>query len=61
MIQIQDSANEPVIISEAIEAIRNHAIDIYETGNYSISSNGIRKVMDYGVLGDMVCQVIEDA
>jgi hypothetical protein len=39
----------------------NHAIDIYETGNYSISSNGIRKVKEYGVLGDIVCQVIEDA
>ncbi len=60
IIQIQDSANEPITISDAIEAIRNHAIDIYETGNYSISSNGIRKVKDYGVLGDFVCQVIED-
>ena len=60
MIQIQDSVNEPITISEAIEAIRNYAVDTYETGNYSISSDGIRKVGDDGCLGDVVYRVKED-
>jgi hypothetical protein len=59
-IQIQDSANEPITIIEAIEAIRNHATDTYETDNYAISGDGIRKVGDDGSLGDVVYRVKED-
>ena len=60
MIKIKDNENEPITIIEAIKAIRKHAIDINETKNYSISSDGIRKVKDEGELGDIVYQVIED-
>ncbi|MHB8101070.1 MAG: hypothetical protein ACYDEF_02585 [Methanosarcina sp.] len=61
LIQIQGNANEPITIGDAIKAIRNHAIDIYETENYAISSDGIRKVKDSGDLGDIVYQVKENA
>jgi hypothetical protein len=60
MIQIEDSANEPITISEAIEAIRNHAIDTYETDNYVISGDGIRKVGEDGYLGDIVYRVKDE-
>jgi hypothetical protein len=59
-IQIPDTANEPITISEAIKAIRNHATDISETDNYVISGDGIRKVKNDGDLGDIVYRVIED-
>ena len=58
---IQDIANEPLTIGGAIEDIRNYAIDIYETDNYAISGDGIRKVRDDGGLGEIVYRVIEDA
>jgi hypothetical protein len=60
MIKIKDNENEPITIIEAIKAIRKHAIDINGTENYSIGSDGIRKVKDEGELGDIVYQVIED-
>ena len=58
LIQIQDSANEPITISKAIKAIRNEAVD--KTDDYIISSDGIRKVGNDGYLGDVVYQVKED-
>jgi hypothetical protein len=61
LIQIQDSANEPITIGEAIKAIRDHDIDIYEKEDYSIGSDGIRKVKDNDDLGDIVYRVIKDA
>jgi hypothetical protein len=60
LIQIPDSANEPITIIEAIEAIRNDAIDIYETDNYVISDDGIRKVGEDGYLGDIVYRVKDE-
>lgn len=57
---IQDNANEPITIGEAIEDIRNHTKDVYETENYVISSEGIRKVKDDGNQGDIVYRVIEE-
>ncbi len=59
MIQLKDSANEPITISKAIEAIRNNAIDTSETDNYVISGDGILKVGDDGSL-DVVYRVKED-
>ncbi len=61
LIQSQNNANGLITIGEAIKAIRNHAIDIYETENYTISGDGIRKVKDDRDLGDVVYRVIEDA
>ena len=58
LIQIQDSANEPITISKAIKAIRNEAVD--KTDDYIISSDGIRKVGNDGYLGDVVYQVKEE-
>ena len=57
LIQIQDNANEPITISEAIKAIRNEAVDT--ASDYSISNEGIRKVGDDGYLGEIVYQVKE--
>ena len=37
LIYIHESTNEPIKISDAIKAIRRHAIDIYELENYSIT------------------------
>lgn len=59
-IQIPDTTNEPLTISEAIKAIRNHATDISETDNYVISGDGIREVGDDGQIGDIVYRVIEN-
>jgi hypothetical protein len=59
-IQIQDNANEPITIGEAIKAIRNHDIDIYEKEDYSIGSDGIRKRKDDGDIFEIVYQVKED-
>jgi hypothetical protein len=61
LIQIKDNGNKTITIGEAINAIRNHALDISETENYAISGDGIRKVNDDGCLGDIVYMVIEDA
>ena len=58
LIQIQDSANEPITISKAIKAIKNEAIDTAD--DYIISGEGIRKVGDDGYLGDIVYQVKEE-
>jgi hypothetical protein len=60
LIQIQDGENKPLTISEAIKAIRNNAIDIYEADNYVISGEGIRKEGDDGYLGDIVYQVKDE-
>ncbi len=60
LVQIPDSANEPITIIEAIEAIRNDAIDIYEADNYVISGDGIRKVGEDGYLGDVVYRVKDE-
>ena len=60
LIQIQVNGNKTITISEAIKAIKNHAIDISETENYAISGDGIRKVNDDGCLGDIVYRVIEN-
>jgi hypothetical protein len=57
LIQIPDSTNEPITISDAIKAIKNEAIDT--TDDYIISGDGIRKVGDDGYLGDIVYQVKE--
>ena len=61
LIQIPDNTNEPITIGEAIKAIRNHSTDIYETDNYVISGEGIRKVNGDGELGDLVYQIKENA
>ncbi len=58
LVQIPDNTNEPITISEAIKAIRNHAIS--ETDNYVISADGIRKVENNGELGDIVYRVTEN-
>ena len=60
LIQIQDNANELITISEAIDAIRNYAIDNYEADNYVISGDGIRKVGDDGYPGDIMYRVEEE-
>jgi hypothetical protein len=57
LIQIPDSTNEPITIIEAIKAIRGHASDISETGNYIIGGDGIRKVGKNG--NEVVYQVKE--
>ena len=48
IIQIQDSTNEPITIGEAIKAIREHTLNISETDDYIISSDGIQKVGEDG-------------
>jgi hypothetical protein len=58
LVQIPDNTNEPITISEAIKAIRNHAIS--ETDNYVISADGIRKVENNGELGYIVYRVTEN-
>ena len=60
LIQIQNSENEPITIIEAIEVIRNDAIDIYEADNYVISGDGIQKVGDDGYLGDIIYRVKDE-
>lgn len=55
LIQIQDSAHEPITISKAIKAIRNEAIDTAD--DYIISRGGIRKIGADGYLGEIVYQV----
>ncbi|AKB75787.1 hypothetical protein MSLAZ_2526 [Methanosarcina lacustris Z-7289] len=44
-IHIPDNANEPVTIGEAIKEIQDHAS---ETGDYTISSDGIQKTEENG-------------
>lgn len=56
LIQIPDSANGSITISEAIKAIRDHTPDISETDNYIIGSDGIRK----GEKGEIVYQVKDE-
>jgi hypothetical protein len=60
LVQIQDSENEPITIIEAIKAIRNDAIDIYEADNYVISGDGIQKIGDDGYLGNVVYRVKDE-
>jgi len=47
----------PIKISDAIKAIRRHAIDIHDSQNYSITHDGIRKIKDDGNLGEIVYRV----
>jgi len=61
LIYIHESTNDPIKISDAIKAIRRHAIDIYESENYSITHYGIRKIKDDGNLGEIVYRVKENA
>jgi len=44
-----------------VKAIRRHAIDIYESDNYSITHDGIRKIEDDGNLGEIVYRVKKNA
>jgi hypothetical protein len=60
LIQIPGNTNEPITISEAIKAIRNHTSEMSETENYVISGDGIQKVGDDGYLGEIVYQVKEE-
>ena len=57
LIYIHESTNEPITISEAIKAIRRHAVDIYESKNYSVTHDGIRKFEEDGNLGEIVYRV----
>jgi len=61
LIYIHESTNEHVKIGEAVKAIRHHAIDIYESNNYSITHDGIRKIEDDGNLGEIVYRVKKNA
>lgn len=61
LIYIHESTNEPIKTSDAINAIRRHAIGIYESENYSITHYGIRKIKDDGDLGEIVYRVEENA
>ena len=61
LIYIHESTNEPIKIIDAITAIRHHAIDIYESKNYSITHDGIRKIKDNGNLGEIVYRVKKNA
>jgi hypothetical protein len=61
LIYIHESTNEPIKISDAIKAIRRHAIEIYESDNYSITHEGIRKIEDEGNLGEIVYRVKKNA
>jgi len=57
LIYIHESTNEPIKISDAIKAIIRHALDIYDSQNYSITHDGIRKIKDDGNLGEIVYRV----
>jgi hypothetical protein len=61
LIYIHESTHGPIKISDAIKAIRRHAIDIYESENYSIAHDGISKIKDDGDLGEIVYRVKENA
>jgi hypothetical protein len=60
LVQIPDTENEPITINKAINAIRHHFMHNCETYNYVISGEGIRKVGDYGCLGDFEYRVVEE-
>lgn len=57
LIHIPGNANEPITIGEAIKEIQDQASDISETGDYIISSDGIRKTEEDG--SEIVYQVKE--
>lgn len=59
LIQIQDNTKN---LSQLVKQLKllETCYRRYEKENYSISSNGIRKVVDSGYLSDIAYRVIED-